>query len=266
MCEVGPLNWFSSVKTNFSGVVCPKDKHIECDVFLKAARCFTEILNDQKHVVFIPVKNRFGNNVLQIERVYDELRGILGPGTRITLKDLVDYEEAIDNASFDQECATRGVLWFTRACQFLLHAFDCALADEEMLLSDAFKDAYANTLLLHHDQRVKPLFDAAMMFCPEREIFFRQMCRKDTMETTLSEARKYFDVMRGVKERLVQFCVHRGWDVRYGNYSLEDMKKCYLPKTVAGKAVGSAKKDSTSSKTKLEEAAQSSSKRAKTAH
>lgn len=223
------VNWFDEVEYTFEGVI-RADGHIDCDKFLKAAKDFTTILNDQTHLVFLPVKKRFGNNVRQMKDVYDELRVDVGPEIKITLHDLLTYEIATGGADLEKESALRGIVWFTRACQFLLHAFERSLGNEDEPLANSFRDAYSQTLTLHHDKMVKPLFDAAMLFCPDRQTFYSQMCRDDTMEKTLKSARAYFKVLNGVKERLVQFCVFHDFNVCYGNLSPEDMKKRYLNK------------------------------------
>jgi Glycolipid transfer protein (GLTP) len=220
-------NWFASRTHTFKGTTRP-DGHIKCDLFLKAAKEFTTILNDQTHLVFIPIKSRFGNNVRQMQTVYDDLMENNNSITDVTLHDLISYEKALGCSDINNDCATRGVVWFTRACQFLCNAFDRSLENEDEPLSNSFRESYAYTLNIHHDGLVKPLFDAAMKFCPDRAIFYKQLCRSDSMETTLNDARIYFKDMKIVHDRLVQYCVYQNWDVRYGKMSFDDMKKCYL--------------------------------------
>lgn len=221
-------NWFDAVEHGF-GCCVQTNKHINAAKFLDAAQCFTTILNDQKHLVFLPIKQRFGNNVKQMRGTYDELHELM-PDQDLTLHDLITFEKAAGRSDVETECASRGVMWFTRATQFLVHAFDCSLANETEPLKESFRSAYEHTLGIHHSTMVKPLFEAAMTFCPDRETFYKQLCRDDPMALTLTQAKIYFNVLRGVKERLVQFCCAHGFDVRYGNKTEEDMKKCYLSK------------------------------------
>ena len=242
-------NWFSTLEHGFHDVIA-KDFHINAKKFLDAALEFTTILEDQTNVVFIPVKARFRTNVMQMVDVYKELAETLKDeaGT-LTLNDLVQYDIAMGRASTEVVGMCRGIMWFTRSLQFMLHAFDRSLGDSDEDLCISFKAAYKETLYLHHDAMVQPLFNAAMLFCPSRDIFYTQLMHGDTFEAMAKDARVYFGHLRTVKERLVQYCVLQAWDVRYGQKTLEDMKKCYLSNKRKATASESEKSKSKQQKT-----------------
>jgi hypothetical protein len=206
------MNWFAEQGEGFQNVI-NSEGLIKCKEFMHAAKNFTTILNSQKSAVFIPIKGRFGNNVNQMNDFY-KLHTDME-----TLHDLIKHEVSLGESDIDAICASRGVVWFTRACQFLLEAFDHNISNPEIELVSSFREAYPISLGKHHDGIVKKLFDLAMTFCPKRKVFYEELCNEDSLEKTMKDAEIYFTHMRVCKDRLVQYCRYRKWNVGFRDES-----------------------------------------------
>jgi len=171
------------------------------------------MLDTQTNLVFVPVRSRFTNNVNQIKDYYSKHRDCT------TLDRLIQREIDEGKSNVAKISASRGVMWFTRAVQFLVEAFDNSLSKEDEELTVSFQHAYDASLGKHHDYIVGNLFAAALQMCPYREKFYRQLAGDDTIEQTMKDARIYFDNMRRVKHRLVEFCRWQRWDVSFKDES-----------------------------------------------
>lgn len=185
------------------------DGEINAINFVLAAGEFVTILDTQENIAFRPVRERFMNNVEQmstyVARYSTEFR---------TLGEMVHHEQTKNPPrDMDVSSASRGVLWFTRAVQFLIETFFNNLSKPDEELKVSFVKAYAKTLSRHHDPFVKPLFSAAMLVCPSRYSFYACLAAHDTIGVACEDAKTYFMHMQRALDYLVPLCQYYGWDV-----------------------------------------------------
>lgn len=201
-------NWFATRPYTFANVI-RSDGHIDLVAFLGAARVLAGIMDTQTNIAFKPVRGRFEDNVRVMAQYYIDHE----PRFQ-TLHDMVAHERATHGSELRRPSCSSGLVWFTRAVQFLIEAFSRSLSDPGEPLRVSFTNAYTRTLGHHHEDSVKHIFDIAMHCCPERAEFYYQLAGGDAIEDATRDAVAYFKDMNRVKDHLVQYCCMHGWDVR----------------------------------------------------
>lgn len=179
--------------------------------FVLAAGAFVTVLDTQRNPAFVPVRARFMGNVdmmgTYLQQYNTQFR---------TLADMVAHEQMHHRPPADLQktkSAALGLLWFTRAMQFLVESFFNSLTKPDESLANSFRAAYLKTLGLHHDGMVQGIFNAAMSVCPDRASFYSSLCGHDSMPQLVLDAKRYFTAMDRCRRQTELLCRHYGWNV-----------------------------------------------------
>ncbi|KAL6185135.1 hypothetical protein ACLB2K_041270 [Fragaria x ananassa] len=111
------------------------------------------------------VKSDVGGNITRLETKY-----LSNPSEFNLLYSLVRVEVEAKTAKASSSC-TNGLLWLTRAMDFLLELFRNLLEHQDWTMSQACSDSYAKTLKQWHGWFASSSFSVAMKLAPDRKKF-----------------------------------------------------------------------------------------------
>ncbi|KAI3449798.1 hypothetical protein Pfo_006463 [Paulownia fortunei] len=112
------------------------------------------------------VKSDIGGNITRLENKY-----LTNPTKYNHLYSMVQEEVDAKTAKGSSSC-TNGLLWLTRAMDFLVELFRNLLQHEDWAMSQACTDSYSKTLKQWHGWLASSSFTVAMKLAPDRKKFF----------------------------------------------------------------------------------------------
>ncbi|KAJ8765180.1 hypothetical protein K2173_011440 [Erythroxylum novogranatense] len=111
------------------------------------------------------VKTDIGGNITRLETKY-----LTNPTKYNHLYTMVEEEVQAKTAKSSSSC-TNGLLWLTRAMDFLVELFRDLLAHPDWTMSQACQDSYSKTLKKFHGWLASSSFTVAMKLAPDRKKF-----------------------------------------------------------------------------------------------
>ncbi|KAA8543394.1 hypothetical protein F0562_021111 [Nyssa sinensis] len=111
------------------------------------------------------VKSDIGGNITRLENKY-----LSNPSEFNHLYSMAQVEVEAKTAKASSSC-TNGLLWLTRAMDFLVQLFHNLLEHAEWTMSQACTDSYNKTLKKWHGWLASSSFTLAMKLAPERKKF-----------------------------------------------------------------------------------------------
>ncbi|KAK7818265.1 glycolipid transfer protein 1 [Quercus suber] len=115
------------------------------------------------------VKSDIGGNISRLESKYSS-----NPSEFNHLYSMVRAEVASKTAKGSSSC-TNGLLWLTRAMDFLVELFRNLLEHKDWTMSQACSDSYGKTLKKWHGWLASSSFTVAMKLAPDRKKFMEVM-------------------------------------------------------------------------------------------
>ncbi|KAG8389189.1 hypothetical protein BUALT_Bualt02G0203100 [Buddleja alternifolia] len=112
------------------------------------------------------VKSDIGGNITRLENKY-----LTNPTKYNHLYSMVQEEVDAKTAKGSSSC-TNGLLWLTRAMDFLVALFRNLLEHQDWAMSQACSDSYSKTLKQWHGWLASSSFTVAMKLAPDRKKFF----------------------------------------------------------------------------------------------
>jgi len=111
------------------------------------------------------VKSDIGGNITRLDNKYSS-----DPSKYVHLHSMVQEEVQNKTAKGSSSC-TNGLLWLTRAMDFLVELFRNLLDHQEWTMSQACTDSYTKTLKKWHGWLASSSFTLAMKLAPNRDKF-----------------------------------------------------------------------------------------------
>ncbi|KAJ0974031.1 hypothetical protein J5N97_015996 [Dioscorea zingiberensis] len=111
------------------------------------------------------VKSDIGGNITRLEAKYNS-----DPAKFKFLYNMVHTEVESKTAKSSSSC-TNGLLWLTRAMDFLVELFRNLLEHQDWAMSQACTDSYSKTLKKWHGWLASSSFTLAMKLAPDRNKF-----------------------------------------------------------------------------------------------
>ncbi|KAI5444688.1 Glycolipid transfer protein 1, variant 2 [Lathyrus oleraceus] len=111
------------------------------------------------------VKSDIGGNITRLETLYSS-----NPSRFNILYSLVQVEIESKTAKSSSSC-TNGLLWLTRAMDFLVALFQNLIEHKDWPMSQACTDAYNKTLKKWHGWLASSSFTVVMKLAPDRKKF-----------------------------------------------------------------------------------------------
>lgn len=111
------------------------------------------------------VKSDIGGNITRLETKYSS-----DPSKYEHLYNMVQEEVNAKTAKASSSC-TNGLLWLTRAMDFLVELFRNLLEHPDWTMSQACSDSYGKTLKKWHGWLASSSFSIAMKLAPDRKKF-----------------------------------------------------------------------------------------------
>ncbi|KAL8547932.1 hypothetical protein ACS0TY_007293 [Phlomoides rotata] len=111
------------------------------------------------------VKSDIGGNITRLENKY-----LSNPAKYEHLYSLVQEEVDAKTAKGSSSC-TNGLLWLTRAMDFLVELFRNLLQHQDWAMSQVCTDSYSKTLKQWHGWLASSSFTVAMKLAPDRKKF-----------------------------------------------------------------------------------------------
>lgn len=115
------------------------------------------------------VKSDVGGNIARLDAKYEE-----NPAANAMLYDIIRAEVASKTAKGSSSC-TNGMLWLTRAMDFLVELFRNLNAHQDWSMSQCASAAYTSTLKKYHGWIASAAFSVAMKLVPERTKFYETL-------------------------------------------------------------------------------------------
>ncbi|XP_004242369.1 glycolipid transfer protein 1 [Solanum lycopersicum] len=116
------------------------------------------------------VKSDIGGNIMRLENKY-----LSNPTKYTNLYSMVQEEVEAKTAKGSSSC-TNGLLWLTRAMDFLVALFRNLLEHQDWAMSQACSDSYSKTLKKWHGWLASSSFTVAMKLAPDRKKFMDVIC------------------------------------------------------------------------------------------
>ncbi|XP_024401436.1 glycolipid transfer protein 1 [Physcomitrium patens] len=115
------------------------------------------------------VKSDVGGNISRLDAKYDS-----DPSANSLLYDIVRAEVAAKTAKGSSSCSN-GMLWLTRAMDFLVELFRNLNDHSDWTMSQCATAAYTSTLKKYHGWIASTAFTVAMKLVPERSKFYETL-------------------------------------------------------------------------------------------
>ncbi|OAY65292.1 glycolipid transfer protein 1-like [Ananas comosus] len=132
--------------------------------FLDVCKLILPVL-DKFGAAMALVKADIGGNITRLENKY-----VSNPSKYQYLYSMVQEEMEAKTAKGSSSC-TNGILWLTRAMDFLVELFRNLLVHPDWTMSEACSDSYGKTLKKWHGWLASSSFSVAMKFAPDRKKF-----------------------------------------------------------------------------------------------
>ena len=146
-------------------------KHVKSDrgemctkPFLDVCKLILPVL-DKFGAAMTLVKSDIGGNITRLESKYNS-----DPSKFEYLYNMVKVEVESKTAKGSSSC-TNGLLWLTRAMDFLVELFRNLLEHPDWTMSQACTDSYTKTLKKWHGWLASSSFTVAMKLAPDRKKF-----------------------------------------------------------------------------------------------
>ncbi|XP_042060033.1 glycolipid transfer protein 1-like [Salvia splendens] len=150
-------------------------KHVKSDhgdlmtkPFLDVCKLILPIL-DKFGAAMIVVKADIGGNISRLESKYDS-----NPSRFNYLFNLVQAEVETSTAKSSSSC-TNGLLWLTRAMDFIVELFRNLVEHQDWSMSQVYNDAYAKTLKEWHGWLASSSFAVVLKLAPDRKKFMEAL-------------------------------------------------------------------------------------------
>ncbi|PIN00201.1 Glycolipid transfer protein [Handroanthus impetiginosus] len=146
-------------------------KHVKSEDGVMLTKPFLEVC---KHILPVIekfgaamalVKSDIGGNITRLENKY-----LSNPEKYEHLYSMVQEEVDAKTAKGSSSC-TNGLLWLTRAMDFLVELFRNLLQHQDWAMSQACTDSYSKTLKKWHGWLASSSFTVAMKLAPDRKKF-----------------------------------------------------------------------------------------------
>ncbi|GLT76895.1 hypothetical protein SLA2020_485290 [Shorea laevis] len=132
--------------------------------FLDVCRMILPVI-DKFGAAMVLVKSDIGGNISRLEAKYET-----NPSKYEHLYGIIQEEVDTKTAKGSSSC-TNGLLWLTRAMDFLVELFRNLLAHPDWTMSQACTDSYGKTLKKWHGWLASSSFTIAMKLAPDRKKF-----------------------------------------------------------------------------------------------
>ncbi|XP_078440217.1 glycolipid transfer protein 1 [Wolffia australiana] len=132
--------------------------------FLEVCKLILPVL-DKFGAAMALVKSDIGGNITRLEKKY-----LTNPGKYELLYSMVNEEVAAKTARGSSSCAN-GLLWLTRAMDFLVELFRNLLEHKVWSMAQACTESYSKTLKKFHGWLASSSFTVAMKLAPDRKKF-----------------------------------------------------------------------------------------------
>ncbi|WOL16742.1 glycolipid transfer protein 1 [Canna indica] len=132
--------------------------------FLEVCKLILPVL-DKFGAAMAIVKSDIGGNITRLETKYNS-----DPSKYEHLYSVVQVEVESKTAKGSSSC-TNGLLWLTRAMDFLVELFRNLLEHPDWKMSEVCTDAYTKTLKKFHGWLASSSFSVAMKLAPDRKKF-----------------------------------------------------------------------------------------------
>ncbi|XP_073287975.1 glycolipid transfer protein 1-like [Primulina huaijiensis] len=146
-------------------------QHVKCEQgdmltkpFLDLSKLILPIL-DKFGAAMMVVKSDISGNIARLESKYDS-----NPSRFKYLYSLVQDEVEIKTAKSSSSC-TNGLLWLTRAMDFLVQLFHNLVDHQDWSMSQVCNDSYSKTLKKWHGWLASSSFMVAIKLAPDRKKF-----------------------------------------------------------------------------------------------
>ncbi|KAF8015842.1 hypothetical protein BT93_H1401 [Corymbia citriodora subsp. variegata] len=146
-------------------------KHVKSEEGEMLSKAFLDVCKlilpviDKFGAAMALVKSDIGGNISRLEAKYES-----NPSQFKLLYSMVQVEVEAKTAKASSSC-TNGLLWLTRAMDFLVELFRNLLAHPDWAMSQACSDAYGKTLKKWHGWLASSSFTVAMKLAPDRKKF-----------------------------------------------------------------------------------------------
>ncbi|OAY72795.1 glycolipid transfer protein 1-like isoform X2 [Ananas comosus] len=146
-------------------------KHVKSENGVMLTKPFLEVCQlilpvlDKFGSAMTLVKNDIGGNITRLETKYSS-----DPTKFEHLYTLVQVEVESKTAKSSSSC-TNGLLWLTRAMDFLVELFRNLLEHPDWTTAEACTDSYSKTLKKWHGWLASSSFKVAMKLAPDRKKF-----------------------------------------------------------------------------------------------
>ncbi|CAN6462084.1 unnamed protein product [Victoria cruziana] len=145
-------------------VVRSEEGHLLAKPFLQMCKNVLPVV-DKLGSALTLVKSDIGGNITRLENRYSS-----DPSKYHLLYSMIKEEVAAKKAKDSSSCAN-GLLWLTRAMDFLVQMFNNLNEHSEWTMPQASSDAYGKTLKRWHGWVASTTFTAAVKLAPERKKF-----------------------------------------------------------------------------------------------
>lgn len=132
--------------------------------FLEVCKLILPVL-DKFGAAMSLVKSDIGGNITRLENKY-----LSNPEKYKNLYSMVGEEVEAKTAKGSSSC-TNGLLWLTRAMDFLVELFRNLLAHPDWTMTQVCTDSYSKTLKKFHGWLASSSFTVAMKLAPDRKKF-----------------------------------------------------------------------------------------------
>ncbi|XP_074304631.1 glycolipid transfer protein 1-like [Silene latifolia] len=145
-------------------LVKSENEEILAKPFLDACKHILPVI-DKLGASMALVKSDIGGNITRLETKYNT-----DPAKFNYLYSMVQVEVETKTAKGSSSC-TNGLLWLTRAMDFLVELFRNLLEHADWTMSQACTDSYSKTLKKWHGWLASSSFTVAMKLAPDRKKF-----------------------------------------------------------------------------------------------
>ncbi|XP_047945222.1 glycolipid transfer protein 1-like [Salvia hispanica] len=184
-------------------------KHVKSDhgdlmtkPFLDVCKLVLPIL-DKFGAAMIVVKSDIGGNISRLESKYDS-----NPSRFNYLFTLVQAEVETSTAKSSSSC-TNGLLWLTRAMDFIVELFRNLVEHQDWSMSQVYNDAYAKTLKEWHGWLASSSFAVVLKLAPDRKKFMEAL---GTAGDTNGDMHKFCTEFSPILRKIHKFLASCGLD------------------------------------------------------
>ncbi|KAI3442106.1 uncharacterized protein J3R85_001702 [Psidium guajava] len=180
LVRVCDLTFLPVVGFNMEGTIFAPSlegmKHVKSEEGEMLAKPFLDVCKlilpviDKFGAAMALVKSDIGGNISRLEAKYES-----NPSQFKFLYSMVQVEVETKTAKASSSC-TNGLLWLTRAMDFLVELFRNLLSHPDWTMSQACSDSYGKTLKKWHGWLASSSFAIAMKLAPDRKKFMDVVC------------------------------------------------------------------------------------------